>query len=327
MNNEIKLNIKNIIWKVLNYHKPGNKKDIVIFTTRRSGSTWITNIINSERGIKYLDQPLDLRLADRTQKKLLPHDRYSKFVYLNTTKEKQKVFKYFELIFDGELKVRNPWNVFDDDYNFKTNRQVLKLCNGKALIEDFIELFNIEVLFFIRHPIPQSLSVMKRNWGYSPVYAFLENELFVKKYLNEDKLKFIESVLDSGSLLEKHVLNWVLQNLIPLKSNYKNKWLTLSYEELVLKPREIINFLAERLQLDNKEGMYEKIDEPSKTTKSEKNKIASSKENRVNYLIHKWYEECSEEEKKNINIILDKFEIKCYNANEILPTDGYLLLN
>lgn len=76
--------IKNTIWSFLNYHYKSDRKDIVIFTTRRSGGTWFTNIIESNKKIKSVNEPLSQALPeDIKQKKYLPKDYRTKYLHLD----------------------------------------------------------------------------------------------------------------------------------------------------------------------------------------------------------------------------------------------------
>jgi hypothetical protein len=92
--------IKNLIWNIFNRHYKGPDRDIVIFTTRRSGGTWLTNIIETQKNIKSVNEPLSqARAEDMKQKRFLPNPNYAKYLSLNEA-EKKQVFDFFNLIFE-----------------------------------------------------------------------------------------------------------------------------------------------------------------------------------------------------------------------------------
>lgn len=235
------------------------------------------------------------------------------------------VFKYFKKIFDGNLKVKNPWNVFNKKYNFITNRQVIKLCHGNNLIDDFCDIFEVHVLFYVRHPISQSLSVMKRNWDYESIYSFLESENFANQYLDSERTRTILKTLRNGSLLEKHVLNWILYNLIPLNSEYLNKKFTvITYEELVRNPKKIIDFLSNKYKLNNKNIMMGNINKASKTTNKNRHKVVESQDRKYE-ILNSWKNKVNVEQRNKIQNLLDVFDIDIYSSDDILPNEKYLL--
>lgn len=183
--------IKEVIVKFANVHKRGDKKDIFVFVTRRSGSTWVTELLSSQPGMKYSAEPLYLPRWNYHKQKL-PRRQYSKFIHLD--KSEEKILKsYFSRILNGEIQVSPPWNIFDKDYNFFTNRYVVKICNGLSLINWFEENFDIQIVYLIRHPIPASLSIIKQGWP-DTADAFLNNELFRKNYLDREQLEFAQDI-------------------------------------------------------------------------------------------------------------------------------------
>ena len=106
--------IKKPIYYLLNNHK-NIKKPIIIFTTRRSGSSWLLNILGAAKGVRTIDQPLDRRLLFYIDRKRLPNDEFSKFVF---PKNEEVVYDYLRKIFSGRLKLRSQWNIFNPKYDF-----------------------------------------------------------------------------------------------------------------------------------------------------------------------------------------------------------------
>ena len=64
--------IKELIWW---FSRPGahrRGRDICIFSTRRSGSTWFMEVLASARGVTYCDQPIGVRSASLNHLSQLP---------------------------------------------------------------------------------------------------------------------------------------------------------------------------------------------------------------------------------------------------------------
>ena len=54
---------------------------------------------------------------------------------------------------------------------------------------------------------------------------------FIDEYLTGDKYDYCIAIKNGDDLLKKYVLNWVLENLIPLSSKNLKSVFIISYEE------------------------------------------------------------------------------------------------
>ena len=52
---------KDWIKTISNIHIQGDKKNIFLFATPRGGSTWVMEILASQPGMKYYDEPFSIR--------------------------------------------------------------------------------------------------------------------------------------------------------------------------------------------------------------------------------------------------------------------------
>ena len=52
--------VKEAIVKIANVHRKGLKKDILVFAGRRSGSTWLMDLLYSQPKMKFCAEPLYL---------------------------------------------------------------------------------------------------------------------------------------------------------------------------------------------------------------------------------------------------------------------------
>lgn len=317
--------IKGLAGKFLNIHRKGGKKDIFIFATRRSGSTWLMDIIHSQSGIKYCDQPLDLGHWN-FHKHNLPEMQNSKFIYLDLNEERI-VENYFSRILNGKIQVQQSWNIFRKDYSFFSNRSVVKICNGHSLIDWFEQALGIQVIYLIRHPIPTALSIMQRGWKDS-VDAFLNNEFFCENYLDSQSLGFAKDIKARGTEIQILVLEWCLENLIPLrllKEGAKRDWIVITYEGLVVSADRIIDMLFDQLDLECKDDMLRKVFEPSRTTQNDSKRYIEdgSKE----HIINRWRDKVSCEEEQAVFKILGRLDIDAYGFGNPMPKEWILELS
>lgn len=312
----IKSLAKEVIVSVANIHKKGIKKDIIIFAGRRSGSTWLMDLLYSQPGIKFCAEPLYLGRWNRHKLKL-PRKEDSKFIDL--TKREERILKsYFNAILNGSIEVSPPWNIREKGYSFFTNRYVVKICNGLSLIEWFEKNFDVHIVYSVRHPISNALSIINLTWK-DIADAFLNNRFFVEKYLNNTQLRYARNIKKSGSRLQKVVLEWTLENLIPIRTIKKEekKWVVLTYEEMFLNPRKVVDLLYNKLNLEDKKLMIESINKPSRSATMESAKNID--ERNMDFILKRWKEKVSDKDEKDIFDILEVFDIEVYKYGSFMP--------
>ena len=117
-------NLKSIIKKISNYHRPSDNKNIFLFTMPRSGSTWLMELLSSQPSIKYCNEPLYLNNA--LVKKYLKIENWED---LHDETKLEIIYSYFKKLNTGKLGFLNP-NPFGDYYRPLTNRIVFKIIHG-----------------------------------------------------------------------------------------------------------------------------------------------------------------------------------------------------
>jgi len=300
----------------INTHRKKGKQDICIFSNRRSGSTLLMQMIYSQPGVNYVDQPMDPWRYN-------PYNKIFKNIYKNKEFFKDKnnlnrLEQYFnDVIFKGNLKGYSQWNYFDNNYKIFSDRLVIKILNALPLIDWFEEKFDIKLVYLVRHPIPTSLSIIQMNWGNAVEY-FLQNPYFIKKNLNKQKHSLSLQILENGTNLEKLVLEWCLYNLYPLSVFNERKWLTISYEELILRPRQSVDLLCDYLDLPDRKKMLDTIIKPSKTTSRQSKKDIIEKN--PSYLVNRWKEKIDENTESKAMNVLEGFGIDAYKKGSTIPS-------
>ena len=304
-------------------YKKGTCKDIFLLASRRSGSTHLARILSCDRGVRYVDQPFDLfkphTQAGRIKSTYLPSMPISQFITLSDSKE-VLVRKFISLLLEGGLK---PLGGIEHwGFPFLANRTVLKICNASPLIDWFNDQFNVSIVYLLRHPIPQALSVIWNKWGIT-AEAYLDNKLFSSSYLDEDKSKLSHRVMSRGTYFVKAILNWCLENIVPLKHR-RSEVFIITYEDLVLNPIATIKLLSQQLGLKNIQGMLKMVRIPSQSAFSEDKTKAAIRERNREFLIGRWKEQVSGEQLNDARRILETFGIFEYRVDDPMPIDQLL---
>ena len=177
------------------------------------------------------------------------------------------------------------------------------------------------MVFLIRHPIPTSLS----REELPRLKAYVNSDY--KRHFTQAQRAFAQNVIDNGSYMEKAMLSWCFQNAVPLRDASED-WAIVSYEQLVVDPQPVIDYLADRLELPEPERMLDAVGVPSATA------VGSTRERQqllVNAggaggrrsLIGDWRKRVDPEAEQRLMETLDVFGIDAYSSGEVVPSNRY----
>ncbi|RLA95394.1 MAG: hypothetical protein DRG83_18700 [Deltaproteobacteria bacterium] len=294
------------------------EKSIVIFATRRGGSTLLMEMIASQPGIDFIGEPLNL-WRYRPYFDRLPHPPRGRFISLSQ-EEARQVRSYFEDLLSGRIKAFNSWNPFHPTWSFRVRRLVVKLFGANTLIDWLGKEFDIEVLYLLRHSVPVALSCLGLNWG-NDAEAYLQNPYFREQILGSERAWFADEVLAKGSPLEKFVLEWCLENFYPLQVYKERPWSVLTYEEVISRPKQVSELICSRFDLPDPERMARIVGRPSGTTFFADVREAIVKQG-PQVMLGRWLKRVSQEELSRIQEILDVLGIRAYQAFYPYPAES-----
>jgi len=290
--------------RLSNVHTPGEKPDIFLFSTPRSGSTWLMELIATQPGVKPISEPF---WVPRFQGLAGPLP--ASWEYLLPHPERESVIKgYLEALLANRLGIGNPapWS---RGHKWISHRLVLKFLRGKDLMSWCESTFDCQVVYLVRHPLAVSLSRQE-----CPQLAhFLANEEYCRRFVGAELRDYAYGILESGSDLEKKIVDWCLQNLPPLFHFDRSRWLCLHYEDLLVDPAAVVDLLARFLRLDDPARIHEQLRVPSRSTDTATRQSSADP-------LDKWRHRISDEEEKGAFDILTRFGIDLYSAGESLPT-------
>ena len=276
-------------------------------------------MIGSNKGVRYYDVPFSVFAASYRQLRgypSLPVRYFSQFT--SVSEDEETVLKsYIEALLDGRMTCNNPWKFWNSEYDFSYNRVLLKILAAKPLINWIDTNFDVDTVCLLRHPIPTALSVLQRGWG-NTSRAYLSDSNFCKAYLSSELLEFAMHVYREGTPFAKAILNWCLDNAVPLSLFQRSPaWVCLTYEGLIIEPVKTVTFLCERLGLRDTDRMLKRLQRPSSTAKGlqlKGNGLAAREA-----LVSKWQDNVSSDMSREAAEILERFNVTLYRANCTMP--------
>jgi hypothetical protein len=269
-------------------------------------------MIAQTKGMKFIIEPFNE--AYISYKRIL--DRaYHQYISISED-EKKRIIEYLEN--DSLSGFCGPVNPLKRSYRFLSSRRVIKSTNANALLPILSEESHLELVYLIRHPIPQIIST--RKYPYKSVLTeYMQDASFMRKNLTDQQRAFVTEVDRFGSEADQYIAGWCLDNLLPLRLSEDprgKKLVVLTYEDLVIRTYDCMNFVAHRFNLAA-EGTLDciAIDIPSWTTRfSSADRIRAIRQGDRKYLVDSW---CNEDltEYENLREILEMFDISAYRID------------
>jgi hypothetical protein len=308
-------------WTLLAHHRPGPRRDICVFAVRRGGSTWLMELIAANRGMRPLNQPFSANSGNITASafRALPKLDLGMVIHLDPETE-PRFTEFADAVMRGEIAVNAPSRFWERDFRFRTDRQVLKIVDANPLIDWFATRYDVEIVYLTRHPIPQALSCMRNGWTVT-ARAFLRNEWFVEHELDPDLVEYARGILGSGTTLERHVLGWVLENLVPMRLlPERPSWHWVAYEDCVLEPEATVRRLASALDLTDVDAMLRRVRRPSRSSHfSPGRRRGSIEAGRQQDIVGGWQAEVDADDERRAFDIVEHFGIDVYRAGDPHP--------
>lgn len=310
---QLKYNLYNLFRVFTSIHRPSKLPHVFLFTTPRSGSTWLMELIWSQPGFKAVNEPFDLRVP--LVRKHLGLDTWEK---LQNDTSLPLVQRYIEGYCANKIHTTEPAPWLNRYYKPITRRIVFKVIHGgEDRLNWFRDTFNGRIVFFIRHPIAVTLSRKELP----RLKAHINSDF--SRHFTATQLELAASIIHDGSELQKGVLDWCFQNALPLRDRQED-WVVLSYEQLVLQPEPVVEYLAEKLMLPDKKRMVELLGRASgvKRKSNEETKRlleGNSSDSKRQSLVSKWKNRVSDEEEQDAMRILEVFGINAYRFGSFVP--------
>ena len=278
-------------------------------------------IIAANRGVRFLNQPLEILTPNLTPShyRRLPKFDDGQIVHPDAQQVKELRAFVGELL-SGRFPANAPHRFWRREFDFRATRLVLKIVGAKAMIDWFDENFDIQVVFLVRHPIAQALSCLRNGWA-PTTGAYLRNSWFADEVLGRELWAAANEVTRVGSDLEKLVLNWIVENLYPLRRlPAQPQWFALSYEECVSYQEEMLALIADRLALSDLKRMARAAARESRSAGfSEAATRAAIRAGRAQNLADAWVRRIDAEEQGRCFELLERFGITLYRPGSPMP--------
>jgi hypothetical protein len=244
--------IESYIWERLPVlDKGADNAAVFLAGSARSGTTWITDILNYDNSYRIMFEPFHPQY--NYQAKKLFH-RYFRANYNDS-----HALQIIETILLG--RIQNKW----------VNRENRKLFSNKRLIKSirsnlFLKWMNVNfptlpIILLLRHPCAVALSRMKFGWK-PKLDRFLSQEELVEDYLSP----FLPLIKKQKTEFEEQILSWCVENFVPLCQFKPEQIKIVFYENMCVQPEEEIARLFKFIGTSYNNKVFKVIKNPSATS-------------------------------------------------------------
>jgi hypothetical protein len=240
---------------------------VIISGQPRGGTTWLAEVMAADAHTGIMWEPLHPRRFQNNPELAAMGKAIGNFPYIPENAEFPEAKAYLEKVLTATFLpyelVAHPREV-NRNLTAKTE-WIVKFCRANMILPWMVK--NIDVrppIYILRHPCAVISSQLRHqafdNMGNTfEVQQSRYNDIFVQ---HEHVLRKV------NSRIGKLAAWWALDNLLPLNSEMNNKkWITITYEELVLNPEQHLAAIYKRLDKTPPAGLQQKLNKPSSTTK------------------------------------------------------------
>lgn len=283
--------------------RPDANNVVFLAGSARSGTTWLSNLINFKNDYRYIFEPF-------WGEKVQMCRAFGTRQYLRSGTDDERYLGPARAIISG--RVRNKW-ADQFNQNFDNRRILVKDIRANLILYWLRNWFpGMRFILLLRHPCAVALSRMRLQWK-ADLVRFSSQRDLVTDYLQPFLLE-----LDSASdEFNKHVTSWCIENYVPLKLFAGHELHVAWYEYLCVEPRENLERLFSFLGSSLDERVFERLREPSPVSWNTSAVLAGADR------VHGWKRQVTESQIRRASEILDRFGLSVLYSDDPLPNrDG-----
>lgn len=287
-------------------------RTIILAGTGRSGTTWLSNVINYKNEYRYMFEPLFPKEVP-----LAAENKIGWNTYIRPDCRDDKLLSMLEILLSGEL--RNAWV---DRLNKKilVKDRLIKVIRGNMILKWIHQVYpDIPKIFVIRHPFAVAGSIIKNNWIEDNEKFSLKDQFYSQEELVEDFLGPLNiDISNITELFDKLVFVWCVQNYVPIRQFKYDEIYFCFYEELCTNPRKELPKLFNYLGKEIDDSIFDAISKPSNQAR------ANSAIRLGESLINSWKKSVTSEEKSRALQILTSFGLESLYDEFSIPNHDVL---
>ena len=229
--------------------KGDHKHSVFLAGSGRSGTTWLSEIINHRGTYRYVFEPFN-------PAKVSEFGHFESKQYLSPDDGRAEFLGPARLALTGAL--RDPWT---DRFNatLVARRRLIKDIRANLLLAWMRANFpGMPIVLLLRHPCAVVASRLALGWK-DNLEETMEQERLVDDFL----LPMEADIRAARDDFERHLFLWCIDNYVPLKQLGRGELHLTFYEDLLANPEEELRSLFGFLGDDPDDRVYARLARPS----------------------------------------------------------------
>lgn len=281
---------------------------IILAGSARSGTTWISEVINHDRRLRVLFEPFHVKEVPLVA--ALPGRPRP---YLRPEADDPAWDETARRILSG--KVRHPWI---DRFNTTrlSRRRLIKEIHANLILKWLHAHYpETPLLLLLRHPcaVAYSQRSLRIVITHDELRRFLDQPELMADHLEPFRGLIRETTDEFGIL----VLLWCLENYVPLRQFRPGEAMVLFYEQLRVEPEAYLRPILEWVRRPYDEAILAKLSRPSRTSWGKHSSMREGRDPITN-----WREGLTPGEIRRAVEILRATGMDAIYSDEALPTAG-----
>jgi len=225
------------------------KRSVFLAGSGRSGTTWLSQIINHRRRYRYVFEPFNPREVG-------PFGHFRTKQYLRPDERREEFLKPARLALTGRL--RDPWT---DRFNGRivARRRLIKDIRANLLLGWMRQNFpGMPIILLLRHPCAVVTSRLDLGWRDNLSETMEQQELVEDFFLPMEA-----EIRAAQGDFERHLFLWCIDNYVPLMQFGPEEVHLTFYENLLERPEKELQSLFASLGEPFDERVYGRLRRPS----------------------------------------------------------------
>ena len=313
--------LRNRLRHLTTRHRQGEAHHVFICSIPRSGSTWLAELIATQGRFKVVNEPFNLRRP--VVRETLGFDDWALLLDPASKPTMRPICRCSSMtrmrIRDSSGRFRSPSNGIHD----RPDALQDPVCSERT-----IRLVPARV----RRPDPAAPTPPDTRLAVARGTAtatLVPRGPFAARFTASQRA-LARRVVNSAVHFEMAVLDWCLQNAVPLRG-VDPSWVVVSYEQMVLDPGTVVAHLTQRLSLPEPARMLKRLGRASASTvksSAESRRLLQRHRNAPeagSALIGRWRGRVTLQEEARAFDIVEAFEIDYYLRGSLTPNPKWLL--
>ena len=197
---------------------------VMVAGTARSGTTWLAEIIASQRPCRIMFEPFHSQLVSEFK-------AFHYFHYMRPAEPDPELLTYCRRIFTGDI--RHKWIDRQVEHLFPQYR-LIKEIRANLFLKWLNDTFpEVPLLFLVRHPCAVVSSRLQLGWATdTDIDSFISQPTLVEDFL----FAKMDVIHGAKTAAEKHAVIWCIHHLVPFQQFQSADLPIVFYEDLCLQP-------------------------------------------------------------------------------------------